>query len=425
MARSVLVAALLLSVASASPSAARTLWEDTVAGTGSGGTADAVVTTGSLVIAGGKIPLGGHTEALLRAYDAASGALRWENQPHVGDGSEAISALAEADGRIFVTVTANRLTTPSSDWVVRAFDAATGSLLWADDRDDGQLDRATGLVAADGRLFVAGRIAADDGTAITVVRAYAAATGALLWEDFDDPGAFRLGESVVAASEGRVFVGSSRPPDSRVRAYDATSGARLWSSQFESGSVARLATATNRLFVSAPAGRTGEVRAYDADSGAVAWQIAIAPPDRPDRGFIYDLALAASDDALYVGTTRVTPESSDLAAYDAATGATLWSREDAGAAWGLTLDHGRLYAATALHGFALNAFDAATGELRWRSSRTEPGRTNAIAARDGIAFAAGFVGPPLQSFHVAAFDGSRRVFLRPIAPRGPRLPITR
>ena len=45
--------------------------------------------------------------------------------------------------------------------------------------------------------------------------------------------------------------------------------------------------------------------------------------------------------------------------------------------------------------------------------------------RDGVAFAAGFVGPPLQSFHVAAFDGSRGVALRPIVPNGRRLPITR
>lgn len=425
MARSVLVAALSLSLASASPAAARTLWEDTAVGTSSGGTADAVVTTPSLVIAGGKIPYGDHSEALVRAYDPSSGALRWEHQPHVGNANEGVSALAAADGRVFATVTADRFTTTSFDWLVRAFDAATGSLLWEDDRNDGQFDRASGLAVADGRLFVAGRIAAEDGTAITVVRAYDAATGALLWEDLDGAGAFRLGESLVAASDGRVFVGSAYPPDTHVRAYDAASGSRLWSNQFASGSAIALTTTTSRLFVSSAAGKSGEVRAYDADSGALAWQIALAPRVPRERGAIHDIALAASDEALYVGTTRVSPESSDLAAYDATTGDTRWSIDGSGAASGLTLDHGRLYAATALHGFAVHAFDAATGALRWRSSRTEPGRTIAIAARDGVAFAAGFVGPPLQSFHVAAFDGSRGVLLRPIAPRGPRLPITR
>ena len=128
---------------------------------------------------------------------------------------------------------------------------------------------------------------------------------------------------------------------------------------------------------------------------------------------------------LYVGTTRVSPESSALAAYDTASGAEIWRNDDSGAAWDLTLDGGRLYAATALHGFAVHAFDPATGTPRWRSTRTEPGRTLAVAVRDGIAFAAGFIGPPLQSFHVAAFDGTRGFPLRPIAPRGPRLPITR
>lgn len=425
MSRSVLVAALALSLASASQAEARTLWEDTTVGTGSGGTADAVVTTPHLAIAGGKIPYGDHSEALLRAYDAVSGALRWEDQPHVGDASEAISALAEADGRVFATVTTDRFTTTGRDWVVRAFDAATGSLLWEDDRDDGSLGRATGLVVADGRLLVAGLVSAGAEIAATAVRAYDVATGALLWEDRDEPGAFRLGESVVAESDGRVFVGSAYPPDARVRAYDAASGSRLWSSQFASGSVVGLAAATSQLFVSTPAGNRGEVRAYDADSGALAWQIAIAPGHRPDRGAVYDLALAASDDALYVGTTRVSPESSDIAAYDAATGDTIWSRDGSGAAWGLTLDHGRLYAGTALHGFAVHAFDAATGVLRWRSARTEPGRTLAVTSRDGVAFAAGFVGPPMQSFHAAAFDGGRGLSLRPIAPRGPRLPITR
>lgn len=426
MARTILATVLAASLAIASPATSRTLWQDTVVGTSSGSTADEVVTTGDLVVAGGKIQIGDHTEALIRAYDATSGTLRWESQPHVVDATEAISALAEADGRVFATVTVHRFTTASEPWVVRAFDAATGTLLWEEDREESRAERATGLAAVGGRLVVAGRLSAGEEGTSTVVRAYDAATGTLLWQDVGDSDAFRLDTSIVATRDGRVFVGDSSPPNTRIRAYDTASGVRLWSAEFPSGSLVELGTSTDRVFVSASVAKGGgEVRAYDANTGSLAWQIALPPRQRPDRGPVYDIALAPSDDALYVGTTRVSPESSDLAAYDAATGDTRWSIDDSGAAWGLTLDGGRLYAGPALHGVAVHAFDAATGALRWRSPRTDPGRTIAVAARDGVAFAAGFVGPPLQSFHVAAFDGSRGVALRPIVPNGRRLPITR
>ena len=426
MTRAILASAVVLGLATASPAGARTLWQDTAVGTSSGSTAADVVTTGALVVAGGKIQIRDHTEALLRAYDATSGTLRWESQPHVVDATEAVSALAEADGRVFATVTAYRFPIASEPWVVRAFDAATGTLLWEEDRAEGRTSRATGLAAGGGRLVVAGRLSAGEEGASPVVRAYDAATGTLLWQDVGDSDAFRLDTSIVATRDGRVFVGDSSPPNTRIRAYDTASGVRLWIAEFPSGSLLDLVTSTDRLFVSASVAKGGgEVRAYDANTGSLAWRIALPPGHRPDRGFVYRIALAPSDDALYVGTTRVSPESSDLAAYDAATGDTLWSIDGSGAAWGLTLDQGRLYAANALHGFDVNAFDAATGALRWRSPRTDPGRTVAITARDGIAFAAGFVGPPLQSFHVAAFDGSRGVALRPIVPNGRRLPITR
>lgn len=427
MTRSMLpaAAALVLSLATASRATARTLWEDTVVGT-TGGAANAVLATSQLVVAGGGVPAGNHSEALLRAYEPTSGSVRWSDQHAISDASEAVADLAELDGRGFAAVTAIRFTFGSpSDWVVRAFDMETGAPIWDDARTAGRFDRADDVAAADGRVFAAGRISVGESDAAAVVRAYDAPSGTLLWEDVGAPGVLFQGESRVVADDGVVLIASPYPPSTRVRSYDAASGALLWSVDVPSGSTAGLAIAAGRVFVSTRPVKAGLLHAYDARSGALVWERELEGGAPPGRTAIFDMALAASDDALYVGVTLLRPESALLDAYDATTGATLW-HEGSGAAWALTLAAGRLYAAPALHGFTVHAFDAVDGRFRWLSQRTDPGRTLALAARDGVLYAAGLVGSSFtQSFHVAAFDGSRAVALRPIIPNGRRLPITR
>jgi len=58
-----------------------------------------------------------------------------------------------------------------------------------------------GLAAVGGRLVVAGRLSAGEEGASPVVRAYDAATGTLLWQDVGDSDAFRLDTSVVAVRD--------------------------------------------------------------------------------------------------------------------------------------------------------------------------------------------------------------------------------
>jgi len=422
MARIILWAGLALCVASAPPAHARTLWQDTVQTDRNDGEANDVAVTSAMVIAGGGTVIRDHSEALLRAYAPLSGTLLWQDRRSVGGGSEEILELATLGRRIFAAVSAFRFSQETgSDWVVRAHDEMTGALLWEDDRDDGDLDAAQNVTAADGRVFVAGTVTAGDAGAAAVVRAYDAVTGALLWQDVGAPGVASLGVSEVVAGAGRVWVASDYVQTTLLRAYDAATGMLVWTDTLDKAFVGHLAAAGGRLFISTHFGPRGFVRAYDGESGVLAWQVEEAADTPKNRNVLYDTALAASDDVLYTGVTRLRPVTSALTAYDAGTGAVLWRNGDAGAAWDLTLDGTRLYAATGTEDFGVRAFASASGALAWQSARREDGRAFAIATRAGVVFAAGFAGPAAGAFHVAAFDGARGLLVKPVI-RGRTLP---
>ena len=122
-----------------------------------------VVAKGKRVFAGGSgenlaDPASG-TDWLLRALDARSGALLWEDVVDAALGGDEVVDLVVRGKRLFAAGTTANGVTPQSrrDALVRAYTARGGSLLWEDRVDRGEAqDELLGLAVEGGRLYGVG-----------------------------------------------------------------------------------------------------------------------------------------------------------------------------------------------------------------------------------------------------------------------------
>lgn len=277
------------------------LWEDRA--DGGGGTdwaASVAAGAGRVVAAGERGASGGHSDLWVRAYNAATGALLWEDVVDRGGGDDGARSVAIRGSLVLVAGMAGgdascdvNAGTGDCDFNVRAYDAATGSLLWEDLADvAGAFDWALD-VAVRGNLVVATgvggaaatcNVRAFTGDCDLLVRAYMAQGGGLLWEDrvdygghFDAGGAITLSGNTVAVAGS----GGSSDQDLLVRAYRAHTGALLWQDQVDGSGMADfgwdLAAAGSALYVagslqSASTGHDPIVRAYDLNGGSLLWE---------------------------------------------------------------------------------------------------------------------------------------------------------
>jgi glucose dehydrogenase len=175
----------------------------------------------TLKLASGRLLVAGAASgrSYLAAYSAKSGALLWEDTAPVTPGL--IVDLAVKDSRIAAAVSS--FPTP----VVRAYDLLTGYVQW-EDRPTFPAGLHASLTAVglnDGAVFTAGSVGEDFGPSEFMVRAYTASNGTLLW---DDRSHLSFGTSVadLAVGKFRVFVvGSTSDGDTSgdflIRAYDA------------------------------------------------------------------------------------------------------------------------------------------------------------------------------------------------------------
>ena len=243
------------------------------------------------------IPARGY-DWLVRAYDPATGALLWEDLTDYagGDDFSRGPAIATDKDLLFLGGFATNLQ-GDSDVVVRAYDASSGAIVWQDQVDYGGPlgDAVTSLSAKAGRfLFVAGLAA----TAVTdglFVRAYDARTGELLWQRSTTdtaPELFLFGGGAITVHANRVFVGASLgaglPAIGFVQSFDVRTGALLWEDQIHKGGnfdiVQELDAHGGRLFVvgfggtscldgaSPPSNCDVFVRSYAAATGTLLWE---------------------------------------------------------------------------------------------------------------------------------------------------------
>jgi outer membrane protein assembly factor BamB len=127
---------------------------------------------------------------MVQAYDAATGELRWDDRVGDADNIGQVSALAIGGGdddeeRVFVSgvVGCNPTTFVECELAIRTYDATRG-LVWqrADPAAGGDW-YAGGIVAGGGRVFVGASELLEDGEYHGTVRSYAANRGGLEWTD--------------------------------------------------------------------------------------------------------------------------------------------------------------------------------------------------------------------------------------------------
>ena len=354
---SLALAMTLLAAVAASAGEGDLLWKDTFDRSGGVAYDDAraAAAAGNLVFASGNSgDETGSQDAIVRGYDQETGRLVWQDlydAPPAGNGDSLLD-LAAADGRLFavgqsgvpggrnfvvrayrartgllfwkdevpgaefsgfgqyftraisVAVEGSRVfaagqlmrTPEDGDFLVRAYDARTGGLLWQDQLDGGQAGRARFVAAERGRAFVVGEVGscAEDfdlgGDCDFIARTYDARTGRLLWQDQLDLGTNDFGRAVSVVGERVVAVGYGGDfghGDFLVRAYDAGTGALAWEDREDGAGkmdMAQSVTAKGRRvfavgfggdcnFLLAPGGDCdGLVRAYDAETGALEWE---------------------------------------------------------------------------------------------------------------------------------------------------------
>jgi len=191
----------------------------------------------TLLVAAEVASAGGDVDFLLRAYEAKTGAFRFQHRLGAEPGDERALAAA-AKGKL--AFGGGALQGPGSglDFSVMAYEARTGLPVWDEVLDGGSNgdDALYGLAASGKRLFAVGSLrgASED----FAVRAYDGRSGALLWSDRHDPnGGVDVAEAVTVAGSSVIVVGRSENAngneDFLVRGYNAASGALRFEHRFD------------------------------------------------------------------------------------------------------------------------------------------------------------------------------------------------
>jgi hypothetical protein len=342
----------------------------------------------------------GSRDFLIRAYDVRTGDLRWRDRLDKGSDDFA-SGVATDENRVFVS---GNFFVPGHgyDWIVRAYEAGNGTLLWESVFDFAGKDdvcRGTALALAEGMLYLGGYVYNTDGNQDWLVRAYDTSSGDLVWQDQRDVGGFSDGVRELIVKNGSLFVagwGHTSVGNAVVRAYDAKTGGILWDHSTPGEApvntfAPEIEVEENRVFVGvALTDASGEqhslVQAYHASTGALLWQNWI------DKGGEIDFlqGMVARDGRLHtVGFggpaclwASSPPSNCDglIFTHDTATGALLWERV-ADLSAGLddftsvvAAEKGILYAASEAGAYqndfgtwTVQAFDSSTGKRRWQS----------------------------------------------------------
>jgi len=286
------------------------------------------------------------------AWASSLGPTEWVRTYEGPAGASEVAGLAVSPDSNSVFV-AGTTFGPANSFDVRtvAYASDGSTKLWATRFNGGFVDVAMDIQSSpDGSaVFVTGYAYTSLGTTDMVTVAYDAGSGAELWsrrfgsdEKYDEPHTLS-----VDPDGSRLFVSGvtwdASGSDMRTIAYDAASGSRLWSRRYDGPAhgddYASAATASvgSVLFVTgtstgATTSTDARTIAYDATTGAPLWTRRFDGESDEDRGE----AVAASPDgsAIFVSISSKT-SASDFdyitRAYDAATGTRLWTARYNGA----------------------------------------------------------------------------------------------
>jgi hypothetical protein len=401
----VLILASMSMVASSIPASAAVpgaqLWSKPYNGPANGtdfATALGVSPDGSEVFVTGQSPSSTTgVDYITVAHDASTGVRHWVSRYDGGCTNDYATAIGVSPDGSQVFVTGYSSSDDAVDFLTVALDANTGAPQWAttyNDSADG-FDYATALgVSPDGsQVFVTGYIFGSTGDYATV--AFDASTGTQLWaRRYNGPGndqdeAAALG---VSPDGSQVFVtGRSRGSTSRFDyatvAYDASTGIQLWAKRYDRADDDDAATALgvspdgSAVFVTGVSDRsltTAEYAtvAYDASTGVRLWarryngignsnELPHALGVSPDGSEVFVTGQSFGSTTFDYGTV----------AYDASTGTQLWSKRyngpgkdlDISYALGVSPDGSEVFVtgqsvgSTGTDDYATVAYEASTG----------------------------------------------------------------
>jgi hypothetical protein len=264
-----------------------------------------------------------------------------------GNGPDiAVDTAVSPDGEAVFVTGSSAGSNGKSDYATFAYDAVTGTELWAQ-RYDGSLggaDSATAITASgDGlKVFVTGR----SGVAYATV-GYDASTGTKLWgARYNGPGSGSDEALAIAASAdgtkvfvtGGSFAQFNDDPDCVTVAYNASTGARLWLKRYDGpannqdgGFAMAVNPAGTRVFVAASSagvhGTDYATIAYAASTGTQLW---LKRYEGPGNFFDNPFSVAVNPAGTRVFVTGsvwgslAAEEDYATVAYNAATGALVW-----------------------------------------------------------------------------------------------------
>src|SRR5262245_5971456 len=346
-------------VASANPA-----WTDQFDAAGGFDRVSAVAVGSGRAFGGGIVTnAAGNTDLFLRAYDLQTGAQLWQDQYDRGGGNDSLVGIAAFGTRVFAAG-ASTDGMGNGRFLVRAYDAATGALAWEDQSFRGL---AFGVAARMGRVMVGGFATLPGGKWATVVRAYDTATGKLLWEN-------RILDSGVAVSlaiqNDTLYTAGGSNYDAALqghlctRAYDVRNGALLWESELPlSGALDQgwmVVPRGTRVFTAGSSSHTQGsctddfingncdfvVRAHDAATGALLWEDVLDKAGQRDGAY----ALAVRRGKVYaagLGSNGSFTRNFLVRAYDETTGALIWEDDQTdrgGGAFAIAAVRDKVYA---------------------------------------------------------------------------------
>ena len=258
-----------------------------------------------------------------------AGDLLWEDRVDLAGGNFILTAIAAAHKRV-VAVGSAVGADGNSVLAVRAYAAQTGALLWED-----RLKTGSAAVAMNGLWVIVTGVTVDaDGLRHGVVRAYVAKTGELMWQDTWPDGAEPQALDMDVFGLGAVVSGiandSAGPRRLLVRAYFAGNGALLWEDHPVPSGYTAVVRVTNRsvavrgtkAFVGASVRGDSAclIRAYDILQGTVLWETI-----RPMFLSCTPAAVATNGKQVLVsGGAGESPDFFFTQSYDAETGQFLW-----------------------------------------------------------------------------------------------------
>jgi outer membrane protein assembly factor BamB len=378
------------------------------------------------------------------AYNAVTGKQLWlerfqgtQRHPRGGDGVPSITV--SPDGAT-VYVAGDLARAGFNDYLVIAYDAATGAQLWLTtpltDSSVAQF-RAVAVSPDSKTVYITGRRDFFGGHASKSYDTLAlnAATGATVWNTNTvfPAHVFHTLTSVAVSPDGStVFIAGS----SGTVAYDAGTGAQLWLDAFKQvygRSRVSLAVSPDSATVYVTSGSNAPgstvphywTAALDATTGAQQWQATYHGPDA--HAASTGIALSPDGSAVYVtGSAAQASGLNEYATigYDAATGHQLWQATfstanvaDNAAGLAVSADGSTVYVTgTSIANFdtpadyATVAYRATSGAQLWSARYTVTGDQNnaaAIAVSGGNAVVTGTSGPfgGQSQFATVAYQG--------------------